>query len=813
MRIHFTYVAVIFLLLLSNALLAQHQLSGKIYSEKDSVTIPGALVQISDVKARAITLTDGSYIIRNIPNGTYLIEVTSIGYASIIKEITIMETPVMDFVLHETTSQLDEVIVTGFSSATEKHNTPIPVHVVTEVNFLQSSSTNIIDALAATPGVSQITDGPAISKPVIRGLGYNRVVVVNDGVRQEGQQWGDEFGIEVDEYSVNRVEIYKGPASLRYGSDAMAGVINMLAAPPLEEGKIKGNVLANYQSNNGLFGESVNLAGNIKGLVWDFRYSNKQAHNYRNKYDGYVYNSAYSESDAKGMVGINRKWGYSHLTFSSFDLKLGIIEGARDSTTGKFTEHLLGAGDTDSMAIASEHVLKAYNNFPIIHQRVRHYKVVLDNQFALGRGMLGARMGYQQNLRQEANDITIGDVYNNSFYLRTLNYDLRYVFPERNNFELSVGMNGMQQNSQNRGTVFLIPEYNLFDVGLFSIAKKTIGRLSVSGGVRYDNRNLSTKDLYTDSTGKATSQGDLNAVHRFTAFNSNFSGISASLGATYDFTKQFYAKLNLSRGYRAPNIAEIGSNGIHDGTPFYEIGDSKLKSESSFQVDATIGVNNENYSAEVNAFVNQINNYIFAEKLSSTSGGDSIRTDLVAGMSGPTFKYVSGDAILSGGEAVLDIHPSVLKGLHFKNSFSMVNSIQKNQGDSTKHLPYTPPYKFQSELKYIVSKVNKTFRNLYFKIGIDYYFEQNKIYYKFDNETVTPAYTLLNVGVGTDIVSHERTFCSLYLYCSNLTDVSYQSNMSRLKYSDPNNATGRIGVFNMGRNISVKLVIPIDIKK
>ena len=813
MRIHFTYVAVIFLLLLSNALLAQHQLSGKIYSEKDSVTIPGALVQISDVKARAITLTDGSYIIRNIPNGTYLIEVTSIGYASIIKEITIMETPVMDFVLHETTSQLDEVIVTGFSSATEKHNTPIPVHVVTEVNFLQSSSTNIIDALAATPGVSQITDGPAISKPVIRGLGYNRVVVVNDGVRQEGQQWGDEFGIEVDEYSVNRVEIYKGPASLRYGSDAMAGVINMLAAPPLEEGKIKGNVLANYQSNNGLFGESVNLAGNIKGLVWDFRYSNKQAHNYRNKCDGYVYNSAYSESDAKGMVGINRKWGYSHLTFSSFDLKLGIIEGARDSTTGKFTEHLLGAGDTDSMAIASEHVLKAYNNFPIIHQRVRHYKVVLDNQFALGRGMLGARMGYQQNLRQEANDITIGDVYNNSFYLRTLNYDLRYVFPERNNFELSVGMNGMQQNSQNRGTVFLIPEYNLFDVGLFSIAKKTIGRLSVSGGVRYDNRNLSTKDLYTDSTGKATSQGDLNAVHRFTAFNSNFSGISASLGATYDFTKQFYAKLNLSRGYRAPNIAEIGSNGIHDGTPFYEIGDSKLKSESSFQVDATIGVNNENYSAEVNAFVNQINNYIFAEKLSSTSGGDSIRTDLVAGMSGPTFKYVSGDAILSGGEAVLDIHPSVLKGLHFKNSFSMVNSIQKNQGDSTKHLPYTPPYKFQSELKYIVSKVNKTFRNLYFKIGVDYYFEQNKIYYKFDNETVTPAYTLLNVGVGTDIVSHERTFCSLYLYCSNLTDVAYQSNMSRLKYSDPNNATGRIGVFNMGRNISVKLVIPIDIKK
>ena len=135
--------------------------------------------------------------------------------------------------------------------------------------------------LRKQPGVSQITTGAGISKPVIRGLGYNRVVVVNDGIRQEGQQWGDEHGIEIDEYGVNHVEILKGPASLAFGSDAMAGVINMISAPTLPDGSLQGNVITNYQSNNGLCGYSANLSGNNKGFIWDARISGKRAHDYR----------------------------------------------------------------------------------------------------------------------------------------------------------------------------------------------------------------------------------------------------------------------------------------------------------------------------------------------------------------------------------------------------------------------------------------------------------------------------------------------------------------------------------------------------
>ncbi len=807
------YLTAILLFFISLSLHSQSELKGKIKNAKDNAPLRSATLYISDLKLGAITDEGGNYIFRNIPEGSFLIEVRHVGFSSQTKEVTIPGTSTVDFLMDESRMELKEVIVTGFASATEKQNTPIPVSVVNQKDMLQSSATNIIDALSNTPGVSQITDGPAISKPIIRGLGYNRVVVVNDGIRQEGQQWGDEFGIEVDEYSVNRVEIYKGPSSLRYGSDAMAGVINMLAAPSVPEGTTKGSLLSNYQSNNGLFANSLNIGGNKNGFIWDLRYTNKQAHAYQNKYDGYVWNSGYAENDLKGTVGVNRKWGYSHLTASMFNLQLGIVEGARDSATGKFiTDIITPSGPLEIIAPKDQYT--AYNNFPIIHQHVRHYKVVWDNNLAFKKGLLGLRFGYQENYRQEANNPEIGNVYNNYFFLRTGNYDLRYVFPEKKKLEVSIGVNGMVQASQDRGTVFLVPEYNFFDLGLFAIAKKTYEKYSFSGGLRVDTRILYGKNLYTDQNGTRISGPEPNSILRFASYNSDFSGVSASLGYTYDINKYFYYKLNISRGYRAPNIAETGSNGIHDGTPFYEIGDPKLKPETSLQGDFTLGANTENISVELNAFINNINNYIFPAKLIGKNGKDSLRFDPLAGIPpSSTFKYISGDAVLSGGEAILNVHPQSLAWLSLLNSFSLINAIQKNQPDSSKYLPYTPPYKLRAELRLGLPKESDGIKNAYFKVSVDHYFEQNKIYYKFGNETVTPGYTLINLGLGADICARKKTLCSLFVYFSNIGDVAYQSNMSRLKYADTNNVTGRIGVYNMGRNISFKVVIPLNFKR
>ena len=156
------------------------------------------------------------------------------------------------------------MVITGVSNATSMRKTPVSITTVRRAEFLQSSVHNIIDILAKKPGVSQCFDGPGISKPVIRGLGYNRVLVINEGVRQEGQQWGDEHGIEIDELSINRVEIYKGPASLIYGSDAMAGVINLITNIPVSEGTVRGNILTNFQTNNDLFQPEWKCRGQYK---------------------------------------------------------------------------------------------------------------------------------------------------------------------------------------------------------------------------------------------------------------------------------------------------------------------------------------------------------------------------------------------------------------------------------------------------------------------------------------------------------------------------------------------------------------------
>lgn len=170
----------------------------------------------------------------------------------------------------------------------------------------------------------------------------------------------------------------------------------------------------------------------------------------------------------------------------------------------------------------------------------------------------------------------------------------------------------------------------------------------------------------------------------FSAYTSNFSSLSGSVGISYQFENNFNSKLNIYKGYLAPTASESGANGIHDGTPFYEIGDHNLKAESSLQTDLTFGVNSTNITTEVTGFVNKINNYISAEKLASVFGGDSIREDPALALAeGFAFKYVQGDAILSGGEFVLNIHPSFIKVLHLDNSFSFVNARQIHQPDST----------------------------------------------------------------------------------------------------------------------------------
>lgn len=778
-------------------------LTGKVTDKSTGAPLQGVSVYFPDLKTGAITKPDGTYRISNLPASKTLIRVSLIGYKMIAEIVDLSDTDERNFEMEEAIIELNDIIVTGQTRSTEKDRSPSPISILSAEDLAISSSENIIDAIAKVPGVSQVTTGTSIAKPVIRGLGYNRVLVINDGVRQEGQQWGDEHGIEVDEYSVNNVEILKGPASLSYGSDALAGVVNLLTAPTLPAGSIKGNVLANYQTNNGLIGGSLNLAGNSSGFIWDLRYSNKLAHSYKNKYDGYVYNSGFKENSLSGILGFNKSWGFSHLHFGMYNIKPGIVEGDRDSATGKFVTAVTVNDTTSEEEIVNEDQLKSYNP-SVPYQKVHHYKAILNNSFIVGKGNLNAIVGWQQNQRQEFADPLEPEEYELYFLLNTYSYDFRYNLPEKKGLNFSFGVNGMYQDNKNKSVEFLIPDYNLFDFGAYAILSKRYKDLDLSGGFRFDTRSEDGKQLYLDDEGIPVQTPDSNAVTKFEAFSSNFTGFSASVGLAYQLSKNSFTKFNISKGFRAPNIAELASKGIHEGTVNYEIGDPNLKPENSLQFDLGFGANTEHVSVEASLFYNYISNYIYTRKLAGTNGQDSL-TD---GFS--TYKFTSGDADIYGGELSIDIHPHPLDWLHFENTLSLVRSIQRDQPDSSKYLPKTPAPRFTSELRVDFKKPFTGFANLYAKLNWEAYFRQDKVFYAFGTETETPGYNLFNAGIGTDIVSGNRNLFSVYIAVNNITDVAYQNHLSRLKYAPENFATGRTGVYNMGRNFSFKLMVPIE---
>ena len=651
--------------------------------------------------------------------------------------------------------KLNEVTVTGVTGDTKLKNSTAPISIISGKELRQTTSTNIIDAIAHQPGVAQITTGSGISKPIIRGLGYNRIIVMSEGVRQEGQQWGDEHGIEIDAQNVNSVEILKGPASLMYGSDAMAGVLILHGSPIQPEGEMKATVSTEYQTNNGLFDYTLNFAGNQKGFVWDVRFSDKYAHAYKNKYDGYVPGSQFTERAGRLMLGLNKRWGYSHLTWTTYHQTPSIVEGERDEVTGELE------CSTDNV--------KTYSK-ALPFQQIKHYKAVWDNSLNLKRGWLKAIIGYQQNRRQEFEDNA--DEYELFFKLHTITYDLRYLSQEFNGWKMAGGVNGMWQQSQNLGEESLIPEYKLFDIGAYATVSKSLECLTLNGGLRFDNRHL---DFHSR----------------------NFNGITGSIGAVWNASEHLNLRLNMARGFRAPNMSELGSDGVHEGTLRYEIGNPDLKPEYSWQADLGLDFTSEYVSAQVALFANRIENYIFAQRI-----------DMEMEEGYRTYEYTQGDARLLGFEAGIDIHP--IHSLHFENTFSLVDAQQLHADEDAKYLPMTPAPRWTSELKYELSHHgHKTLNNAYVALGLEHNLAQNHYYKVDDTETRTPAYTLLSLSVGTDLNIHKKKVAELYVTAENLLNTAYQNHLSRLKYCDVNNATGRQGVFNMGRNIVFKVVVPI----
>jgi iron complex outermembrane receptor protein len=802
--------------------------------------LAGATVYLPQLKTGAVTDIKGNYRITRIPKGVYEVEVEIIGYAATTQQIAIKGDVTLDFAVTISSAALKEVIITSLGNATILRRAPASVSVLTHDMFLQQSSTNVIDAIARQPGITAITTGPGVSKPEINGLGYNRVLTLFDGERQEDFQWGDEHGILIDPYAVYDAEIIRGPASLQYGANAMAGVVSFKSQPFPGSGIIQGSVQSEYQTNNGMIGNSVNLSGNNDGFIWDVRGSYEAAHSYQDPHDGYVWGTAYIQGNLRAVLGWNTKWGSTRLSVSALEKQIEIPDGNRDSASGRFEFDVPQGADfvNGKYVPGSGKVSPTLANFlsyrPDIssYQVLRHDEAWWQNIITAGMGRIVADIGYTRSVRHEIDTATVAE---ENMFVHDIPYSIKYQLEgSQSGLKLTTGINGVYEFMNNGPEPpapyigdFEIPDYHIFDVGGYGILQKDFKRLTISGGVRYDIRHMTGQSMYlagyNTPAQEEVSAGTHGAYTQFPSVGQTYTGFSGSLGATYQLRGHQYIKLNLAKSYRAPAINELTSNELNPGAFAYELGNINLKPEEGYEVDVAYGYNGGDFNFEVDGFYNHISRFIFSDRLGSENGGDS----LILGK--PAYKYTANTAVIAGVTAYVNVHPAAAGWFEWDNGFTYIYSLLPGQTDSTRHVPWTPAPRLTSKVRVkFRDKSSSWLGKTYFELGAEHDWAQRNIYSAFWTELPSYGFTLFNTGIGTDFVNRmtKRVVCSLVINCTNLMNTAYVDHTSRTQYfwayngvNDPTNF-GRTpaivtrqseGIYNMGRNIGLKLVFPIAV--
>ena len=795
-------------IILSSVVLGSAQsLSGHVIDSATHLPIASASVNLPQLRLGAITDPKGYFIINSLPKGIYDVQVQALGYSTVIQQVNISTDKTIEFNVGISYSSLKPVIITGLGNITNTQRSPVPVIAITHDMILQGASNTAIDAISTQPGVSETTEGVGTTKPQINGLGFNRVLVLTDGVPQEDFQWGDDHGILIDPYAVYDAEIIKGPASLQYGGSAEAGVINFKTAPFVPSGTVQGSWLSEYHANNGYIGNSLHIGGNNKGFVYDLRASGEIAHSYWNPKDGYVWGSAWNQGNARITLGINKSWGYSRISFSGLYRRIQVPDGNRDSATGKF---IFDTPIGDKVFPTLSNFL-SYNATIASDKELEEYQVWWQNSVNAGKGKIGLDIGFTSSVHHDIDSGTIGQ---NNMIVYNVPYNLKYqISNTESNFKLTAGINGTHELMNNTAPPpmpyvpdYEIPNYTKFEIGGYAILEKTIKALTLSGGLRYDLTNFSGKSMSLDSNGRITPDGSAGSTVQFTGFNNTYTGWSGSIGASYQLPKNHYVKFNISKSFRPPAINELTSNGENIGSNAVQLGNINLKAEQGYQFDLAYGYNGRDIAVELDGFYNHINNFIFADRTDSISGGL------------PVFTFVSSNtAVLTGLSAYFNIHPASVKWLEMNNRFSYIYTSIPNSSDSTNHLPWIPAPHLHSEFKFKLNdKQGSIFKSTYLKIGISKYWAQNNIYSALYTELASAPYSLVNAGLGTDIVN-PRTgspICSFFMNCTNLTNIAYADhlNLAQYFYSQNGNlvtvTNQRQGVFNMGRDFTFKVVFP-----
>ncbi|WP_104733841.1 TonB-dependent receptor [Hanstruepera ponticola] len=689
------------------------------------------------------TNASGEFELQNIPPGSHTLVCSFIGYETKSINLKLPLTENLSISLIPSAIEMEAVIIsTPFHKLQSDNVMKVERKTVSELRA--SGSVTLADGITNIAGVESVSTGLSINKPVIRGLSSNRVLVYTQGVRLENQQFGSEHGLGLSDAGVESVEVIKGPASLLYGSDALGGVLYINPERFANANEQSGDINLNYFSNTEGYNTSLGYKSSGENFKFLFRGS-LAAHSDYETSDYRVTNTRFKEQDFKAGMGYQSTKFKTEFRYNVNHSKLGIPEEIGMQTTDKnpllpyqdITNHVFSSKsklffNNSKLEINLGYIYNARQEFEDEHHHEEHHDDEEDHE--------------------EDHDEHVAEEPALNMKLKTANYDIKYHLPKTGRFETIVGVQGMHQTNTNYGEEELIPNATTNDLGVFAMSHIHFENFDLQLGARYDNRwlNIENSESLT-----------------YNSFN-------GALGFKTNLFEKITFRLNVASGFRAPNLAELTSDGIHHGTNRYEIGNSNLTYEQNLQTDLALEYKSEHVELFANGFYNLVNDYIYLEPDGTLIDGE------------PVFNYVQNDAYLYGGEIGFHFHPHPLDWLHFESSFESVTG-KLNSGS---YLPLIPANSINNTIR--VEFDTKSMKSGYAFVKLQSTFSQNNVS---NFETPTSSYNLLSAGIGSTIQLFKKDLF-ISITGTNLTDKNYISHLSRLKPD---------GIFNMGRNFSVGL--------
>lgn len=738
------------------------RLTGKVIDQDSHLPISGASVHLVDSDLERVSDPHGFFSIDHLQPGTYQLQIRSLGFKTTEMSIELESNSRITIEMDHQGVILHDVEVLGHQN---KLKTTGTVRSLNEAALRETRGEVLAEALKNVPGVSMLQTGSTIAKPVIQGMHSNRVVLVNNGIKQQGQQWGSEHAPEIDPFIASEIHVIKGADGVRYGAEAIGGVIIVEPAPLPIEDKLQGKVNLIGSSNGRTGTGAVMLQGGVPklpGLSWRAQGSLKQGGNIRTP-DYYLENTGMNETNYSAALTYRRQGMDLELYYSRFDTELGIFKGAHIGSISDLEQRIRDGRPSEEGSFSYA--------IDVPRQNATHHLLKVKGHRDLKNGgTFDVQYGWQKNLRQEY-DLRRGGrdaIPAMDLQLNAHTLDLIYSRLNSNSLRTTIGVQGSNTINNNLPGTFvtpLIPNYDSFGIGAFIIERKVYDQITLEAGLRYDYKTL-------NAAGYDKDQNWYGGIH-------HFSNVSGSLGATLQLSGSSTLQSNLGLAWRPPTVSELYSNGLHHGSASIEMGNSDLESERGLKWINTFSIHKDRWSMDIDAYAHYLNRYIYLNPTGEFE--ESLRGAF------PVFAYQQTNALYLG----LDVQGSysITPWIRYelKAAALRARDIQQDQ-----FLPDIPSARMAHQIRWSLP-FGQALEGTYLEAGVRSVFRQGL---EPIGEFAPPpeTYHLMHLSAGTQWVREQQTL-SLNISVDNLMNTLYKEYMNRFRYY----------AHDRGRNITLRL--------